>query len=387
MINKVYKRELVIVVTIMFVVVSFIPCINGNINQLNGILDSSEYSFDMADNCPIESQRIMESKSPLDFDKGLPSRPLSSQKVIADVPAYIWRHGCAPTAAGMVIGYWDGHCFDDLIPGNASTQTNAVNQSIASGGDSFNPNPPGSEQHYEDYSRPEDNQSTGILTDDYITQNRTPHPDDCLADFMNTSKSTLNLMYGYTNNQFIDDGLIGYVNWVNPKYKVYVECLLWGDLKWEKFCREIDADRPVILLVDTNGDGQVDHAVTAIGYNDVNQSYACYTTWSTNIQWWDFQGIGEETPGSIAKGWFFAIAKATFNIGFLWGKDISKEKSGKYLILDCKRGELKVFGLGRRANGTFLFFEKNFNRIITPTLFGTNRNNYSFGIVTNCVIY
>ena len=39
------------------------------------------------------------------------------------VPSYLWRHGCGPTAVGMVIGYYDILGYDDLIPGSAVTQT------------------------------------------------------------------------------------------------------------------------------------------------------------------------------------------------------------------------------------------------------------------------
>ena len=35
---------------------------------------------------------------------------------ISDVPSYKWYHGCGPTAAGMIIGYWDAHGYDNLIP-------------------------------------------------------------------------------------------------------------------------------------------------------------------------------------------------------------------------------------------------------------------------------
>ena len=41
------------------------------------------------------------------------------QTVIGAVPPYLWRHGCGPTAAGMVMGYWDGQGFPDLIPGES----------------------------------------------------------------------------------------------------------------------------------------------------------------------------------------------------------------------------------------------------------------------------
>ena len=54
-----------------------------------------------------------------------------SMKIIGGVPGYRWFRGCGPTAAGMVIGYWDARGCSDLIPGSAATQTSAVNAAIA----------------------------------------------------------------------------------------------------------------------------------------------------------------------------------------------------------------------------------------------------------------
>ncbi|HDP90339.1 MAG TPA: hypothetical protein ENN42_10380, partial [Thioalkalivibrio sp.] len=82
---------------------------------------------------------------------------------IPGVPAYAWRHGCGPTAVGMVIGYYDRQGFDDLIPGEHTYQSPAVNHMIASGGTASNPNPPGAEEHYEDYAMPEDDDETGLI--------------------------------------------------------------------------------------------------------------------------------------------------------------------------------------------------------------------------------
>lgn len=53
---------------------------------------------------------------------------------IPGVPAYIWRHGCGPTAVGMVAGYYDGNCYPDFFDGDASTETAETQQGIASGG-------------------------------------------------------------------------------------------------------------------------------------------------------------------------------------------------------------------------------------------------------------
>ena len=59
--------------------------------------------------------------------------------VLGGAPAYLWRDGCAPTSAGMLLGYYDAHGFPDLIPGDASTQTPAVDQAIASHGTGAEP--------------------------------------------------------------------------------------------------------------------------------------------------------------------------------------------------------------------------------------------------------
>ena len=131
---------------------------------------------------------------------GVVSPPLNASKTtvtMTGVPAYLWRHGCGPTAVGMLVGYWDGKGFDDLIPGSAATQTSDATQAIASGGTASFPWPAGSEQHYEDYASPEDNKPT-MLQDDALQQGRTPHADNCIADFMRTSRSTAANYYGWS---------------------------------------------------------------------------------------------------------------------------------------------------------------------------------------------
>lgn len=76
----------------------------------------------------------------------------AGEVLLSDVPAYIWHDGYAPTSLGMVLGYYDGHGFPDLIPGDASDQTAnaAVDQAIASHGDSVD------RSHWEDYALPKD---------------------------------------------------------------------------------------------------------------------------------------------------------------------------------------------------------------------------------------
>jgi hypothetical protein len=71
-------------------------------------------------------------------------RSLLEATVIPGVPPYLWHHGSAPAAVGMVFGYYDGHGFPDLLPGDAVVQTEAVNSALVSA------------EHYADYSLPLD---------------------------------------------------------------------------------------------------------------------------------------------------------------------------------------------------------------------------------------
>ena len=231
---------------------------------------------------------------------------LATQHTISGIPEYFWRHGCGPTAVGMVVGYYDAHGYSDLIPGDASTQTVAVNQAIASGGDSANPYPAGSEQHYEDYSRPEDDpidgtgNETGPLTDDYITRGRLAHPNNSIADYMRTSQSNHpwgHSYYGWSWFNDVGPSFTGYVNQQNSGYNPNVQSYRWSDatLTWSVLVNEINNNRPMVFLVDTNGDGDTDHFVPVIGYDDGDpHKYACYTTWASmpGIRWFTFQDVG-----------------------------------------------------------------------------------------------
>ncbi len=50
--------------------------------------------------------------------------------LLSGVPSYHWIYGCSPTAAGMLLGYYDSHGYPNLVEGAAYTQTEAVNEMI-----------------------------------------------------------------------------------------------------------------------------------------------------------------------------------------------------------------------------------------------------------------
>ena len=230
--------------------------------------------------------------------------------VLSDVPAYTWHHGCGPTAVGMVVGAWDRRGYD-LVPGDAAEQTAAVEQMIASEGPASN---------YTDYCEPMDASTPEILPDKSEEPIGDEHPDNCVADYMKTSQSRYGNRYGWS---FFSD--------IGPAFRYFVlsagqggaipsSTNLWMRmapmLTWEAFRAEIDAGRPMVLLVDTNGDGTTDHFVTAIGYDEAGGSrlYACLDTWGSAVRWETFAAIGSGQPWGIYGATLFRLVVPIGNV-------------------------------------------------------------------------
>jgi hypothetical protein len=232
-----------------------------------------------------------------------------TQFLISGVPGYAWHHGCGPTAAGMVIGYYDTHGFGKLIPGDASTQTAAVDTAIASS------------EHYNDYSLPIDSKPN-LLPDLSELPAGDEHADNCLADFMQTSFSARGNYYGWSYMSDVDDALEDYTAWSNLTYGASYVADSTSDygLTWAEFTAEMDANRPMVLLVDTNGDGGTDHFVTAIGYreNEGDREYACLDTWSPvdQVRWETFRDLGEGAWG-ISGGTYYSITPEPATLALL----------------------------------------------------------------------
>jgi len=219
--------------------------------------------------------------------------PSRAARVISGVPCYLWRHGCGPTALGMIIGFWDANGFPDLVPGDAALQTAAVNAMIAD--DSQYPVCGGpASDHYQDYSCPRDPPPGPIIPDRSETGGA--HSDNCVADFMFTSRSAYYNQYGWSWFNHVSGSFTGYVNLVIPGTTPQAAEYIFDDFSWASYKNEIDNRRPICLLVDTEGDGETDHFVTAIGYDDQTMQYAIYDTWSSEIHWflWRKMASGRE---------------------------------------------------------------------------------------------
>lgn len=233
--------------------------------------------------------------------------PSPDAVVLSDVPAYIWRHGCGPTAAGMVIGYWDGHGFGALVPGDAMTQTLAVDVMMASDG------------NYNDYCLPLDFYPD-LLPDRSEPPPGDEHPDDCLADYMKASQSASYNYYGWSWFSDVTPSLLGYVNSLGlPDYRVTAGDLYMQFppyLTWSSFQAEINSGRPLVFLVDTDGNGGTDHFVPAIGYDTVGgvNYYACLNTWDQDIHWFVFAQMTSGQPWGIYGATWFHISQADYVI-------------------------------------------------------------------------
>jgi hypothetical protein len=226
--------------------------------------------------------------------------------VLSGVPNYQWYYGCAPTSGGALVGYWDGRPgYQNLFDGDASIETQATRDMIAS------PN---------------------HISDPYSVR----HSANSIADFMQTD------LAGNTDYAKIGTGLEHYIEWNSPNnptkegYDATVVThnlnLLGGDLSWDLFKEEIDAQRPLLLnLIVYSGGDILGHTVVGYGYQDdmfhvavirdgqqVNLTlggFAVRDTWSAGIaqsNWygWDLSRVDPIVDTSGVEWWPWLEAQA-----------------------------------------------------------------------------
>ncbi len=251
-----------------------------------------------------------------------------------------WYYGCGPTAGGSIASYWDRRGYSNLVQG-------VLEDNIAS------------TRHIEYwYQTPPSNRGNtaayGTANDPFVGSDGF----DCIADFMGTSRynypkpttGNYNNTNGGTiansgsNDNYLDirSGMKNYA-----AYRGYsIECVNnehtsvgFGDglLTWANFTAEIDAGRPVIFLVDSDGNGSTDHFVPVFGYNDSNQ-YFCYDEWGNT------GGIGDGGRWSN-----FAGLGNAFGVGFMttMGFGGSPEPQAVVLVIVCVTTGLPLTGRKR----------------------------------------
>jgi hypothetical protein len=206
----------------------------------------------------------------------------------------------------MVLGYWDGNGFGNLVPGSAATQTAAVDDMIATEGPSSN---------YTDYCEPMDNPAVDPepLPDLSEPPEGDEHADECLADFLETSQSFHDNYYGWGWFSAVGPGVEAYVRWLDQGYTATSANHYWyTTLNWTLLQTEIDAGRPLLFSVDSNADGSADHFVTVVGYDSPGgvQKYACHNTWSTSVSWYDFQQMSSGVSYGVSKAITFQLEES-----------------------------------------------------------------------------
>jgi hypothetical protein len=147
-----------------------------------------------------------------------------------------------------------------------------------------------SSDHYQDYSCPIDGSPDPPLPD--RSELGGAHPSNCVADFMKTSMSLHGNYYGWSWSEEVGPAFEQYVEHVLPGSFVSWERVEFADFSWEEYKAEIDNLRPMVLLVDTDGNGMTDHFITAVGYDDVTMEYGIYNTWDHGIHWFPWRSMG-----------------------------------------------------------------------------------------------
>jgi len=210
--------------------------------------------------------------------------PPEGPVVLDGVPAYNWYHGCGPTAVASVLGYWDLRGYPKFLDAEGWDQvrfTWEVRDHIAS------------PAHEAKYGPTPDNPNL-------------PHPaPDSLAGFLGTSLDPLG--YGWTWLSQMEPGIEGYASFRGHEVDAWSAWV--GTIGWEDIVHEIDAGRPMVFLVDTEGDGITDHFVPILGYDDRGEEglwYGAYTTWSEEeaVEWFAF------APMAVGRSW--GVAFVTF---------------------------------------------------------------------------
>lgn len=220
---------------------------------------------------------------------------ITGQYVIPGVPAYNWRHGCGPTALGMVMGYYDEHGFPDLIAGSSASQTAIVQQMIAS------------DQNYNDYCLPLD-YYPNMSPDLSELPSGDEHADNCLADFMKTSRSADQNYYGWSWSSDIEPAFSLYLAY-NGNYGGSVAQYSYSSYSFSLLQAEMDANHPMMALVDTDADGYTDHFITIIGYKQESgiDYYGCFNTWDGDVHWYAYNEISSGVSWGIYSLYIFAM--------------------------------------------------------------------------------
>ena len=229
------------------------------------------------------------------------SEPVLQQAtIIPGVPAYLFRNGSGPTAAAMVLGYHDGNGFPWLLPGDAAVQTDTINAVISS------------QENFDDYCLPLDT-PPDLLPDKSELPEIEQHEYNCLADFCMTSQSARGNYYGQTEEFDLGPGIEDYVH-LGGRYNAIAGYYAFSQVTWPTIRTEILSNRPMVFLVDANGDSESDLYVAVSGFvseGDVNY-YGAYNTADGDLHWYEFRAEAAGAPWGVRGVYTIAMTYGVF---------------------------------------------------------------------------
>ena len=230
----------------------------------------------------------------------LDERQLAEATIIPGVPAYLSRHGSGPTAAAMVLAYHDAHGFPELLPGDASVQTTRVNLAIAS------------QEHYDDYCLPLDAPPAILPDKSELTEDKR-HSDNCLADRCLTSRSLFGNYYGQTRGIDLKPGIEEFGR-AGGRYITTVATYPFAQVEWTTIRNEVLSKRPMVFLMDADGDSLEDLYVTVTGfYTEDNINYfGCFNTLDGDLHWYEYRRAGSGVPGGVVSVHVVAVSYGVF---------------------------------------------------------------------------
>jgi uncharacterized protein YkwD len=251
----------------------------------------------------------------------VPNKAGGQNSIASRVPKFSWSHGCSPTSAAMIAGYYDRTYFSNIYTGPTNNGVVPLdNTSWGTWTDSYGE--VGAQMPLSATRQGLDGRSTKGHVDDYWIGFGNTEADpfviggwpehaygDSLGDYMKTSQTTnygnadgettfytwqtsgdpltCSQMEGYDIHQI--DGTYGMKLFYEARGYTVKDCYsqrtdVSGSFSFEDFKAEIDAGNPVMIQLDG-------HTVVGVGYDEINGNRAfIHDTWDHDLHYMDWGG-------------------------------------------------------------------------------------------------